>query len=121
MLITMLVIGAVGIAITISLILLGLGAGRTSLSRVQSVQARALSFACAEEALQQIRDNTSYAGKGSLALGSGTCDYNVVSGNNEIKYLYISGTVGLSVRKIYILVTAINPSIIITTWSEVAD
>ncbi len=78
-LVTILVIGAVGAAVAVSVILLGLGSSRTSFALEQSNQAKALANACAEEALQQIRDSTPYTGTGDLTLGQGTCSYAVTT------------------------------------------
>ena len=120
-LITVLVIGAVGTAIAVSVILLGLGSSRTSFALEQSNQAKALANACAEEALQQIRDSTPFTGTGSLTLGQGTCGYTVVNDGGENRTVTASGTVGTVVRKIKIIVNTINPAINLTSWQEVAD
>jgi prepilin-type N-terminal cleavage/methylation domain-containing protein len=61
-LITVLVLGAVGAAVAATLVLLGLSSSRTSFALEQSNQAKALANACAEEALQQIRDSSSFTG-----------------------------------------------------------
>ena len=92
-LITVLVTGAVGVAITVSLILLGLGSSRTSFSLEQSNQAKALANACSEEALQQIRDSTPFTGTGNLTLGRGTCAYAVVNDGAQNRTVSASGTV----------------------------
>ena len=60
--ISVLVIGAVGTALAVSLLLLGLGASRTSFTIQVSQRAQALANACAEEALQAIRNSTSFWG-----------------------------------------------------------
>jgi len=120
-LISVLVVGAVGIAITTSLILLGVGSSRTSFAVEQSNQAKGLANACAEEALQQIRDSTPYTGSGNLALGQGTCTYTVTSQGGQDRTITASGTVGTIVRKVSIVITKISPSITISTWQEVSD
>ena len=74
-----LIVGAIGISVTLSLLLLGLGSSRTSFASEQSFQAKALASACAEEGLQQIRDTMSYTGTGGLTLGQGSCTYVVSS------------------------------------------
>src|SRR4030042_7046490 len=78
-LISVLVIGAVGVAIALSLLLLGVGNSRTSFAVEQSNQAKALANACAEEALQQIREFTPFTGSDDFALGQGTCAYTVTT------------------------------------------
>ena len=82
-LVSVLVVGAVGTAISASVVLLGLGASRTSFAIEQSNQAKALSIACSDEALMQIRYDTSYSGSGNLTLGQGTCSYTVAAGAGE--------------------------------------
>lgn len=120
-LITVLVTGAVGVAITVSLLLLGLGSSRTSFALEQSNQAKALANACAEEALQQISDSTPYTGTGSLTLGQGTCTYTVTSQGGQNRTITASGTVGTVVRKVKVIIDKITPNINMTTWQEVAD
>ena len=120
-LITVLISGAIGVAIATSLLLLGLGSSRTSFALEQSNQAKALANACAEEALQQIRDSTPFTGTGSLTLGQGTCGYTVVNDGGENRTVTASGTVGTVVRKIKIIVNTINPAINLTSWQEAAD
>lgn len=120
-LISVLVVGAVGVAITLSLILLGLGSSRTSFAVEQSNQAKALTNACTEEALQQIRDSAPFIGSGNLTLGQGTCAYTVTSQGGQNRTIIASGTVGTIVRKVKIIIDKINPAIQVVSWQEVAD
>lgn len=112
---------AIGGVIAGSIILLGLGSSRSSFALVQSNQAKALANACAEEALQQIRNSTLFTGTGSLTLGQGLCSYTVTSGGSENRTIISTGTVGTVIRKVKIIISAINPTINITSWQEVAD
>ena len=121
MLLSVLVLGAVGISITTSLLLLGVGYSRTSFAHEQSSQARALANACAEEGLQQMRNSTPFTGTGTLTLGQGICAYSVTSQGAENRTITASGTVGTIVRKVTIIISKINPLILVTTWQEVAD
>lgn len=121
-LISVLVVGAVGVAITLSVILLGLGSSRTSFALEQSNQAKALANACAEEALQQIKDSTPFTSTGtSLTLGQGTCTYTVTNDGAQNRTITAIGTVGMIIRKSKILISQISPSITVTSWQEVAD
>lgn len=120
-LLSVLVVGAVGVAITLSLLLLGVGNSRTGFAIEQSNQAKALANACAEEALQQIRDSTPFTGSGSLTLGQGTCAYTVTSQGGQNRTITASGTVGTIVRKAKIIINKINPTITLTSWQEVSD
>lgn len=120
-LVSVLVVGAVGVAIAVSLILLGLGSSRTSFAIEQSNQAKALANACAEEALQQIRESTPFTGSGSLMLGQGTCTYTVTSQGSQNRTITSSGTVGTIIRKVKIIINKINPTIQVVSWQEVSD
>lgn len=112
---------AIGGVVAGSLILLGLGSSKTSLALDQSNQAKALVNACAEEALQQIRDSAVFTGTGSLTIGQGTCSYTVTSGGGENRTITASGTIGTLVRKVTITINAVTLSINVTSWQEVAD
>lgn len=118
-LISVLVVGAVGVAISVSLLLLGLGSSRTSFSFQQSAQAKALANACIEEGMQQIRDSIPYTGTGNLSLGSGDCTYTVASQGAQNRTIVASGTVGNVIRKINVIIDAINPNITVVSWQEV--
>ncbi len=120
-LITVLVIGAVGVAITISILLLGLGSSRTSFSLEQSNQAKALANACSEEALQQIHDSVPFEGTGNLTLGQGTCTYTVTKFTGHNRTITAAGTVATTTRRVSITLDKITPNINITSWQEVAD
>lgn len=118
-LISVLVVGAVGIAISMSLILLGLGSSRTSFAIEQSDQAKALANACAEEALQKIKDSIPYTGTGNLAIGQGSCNYTVTNQGGQNRTITATGAVGTITRKEKIIIDKITPAIQIVSWQEV--
>jgi hypothetical protein len=122
-LLSVLIVGAISTVIGVSLLLLGTNASRTSFALQQSNQSKALANACAETALQMIRNDTTYTtADTSFALGQGTCHYTVVNNpSGENKKITAYGTVGTMTRKVQITTTAINPKIIISSWQEVAD
>ncbi len=120
-LITVLITAAIGLAIVVSLLLSGLGSSRTGISLEKSNQAKALANACAEEALQQIRDSVPFTGTGGLTLGQGSCSYTVTSSGGQNRTITSSGTVGTIIRRVKITIDKITPDINITFWQEVAD
>lgn len=120
-LITVLVIGAIGTAIATSVLWLSIGISKSGLTQTQSNQTKALANACMEEALEHVRDSGPFTGTGSLTLGAGTCNYNVVSTGGQNRTITSSGTVGSIVRKISVTIDKINPAINVTSWQEVAD
>ncbi len=118
-LISVLIVSAIGITITVSLLLLGLGSTRTSFANKQSNQAKAFADACAEEALQKIRESTPYTGVGNLTFEQGTCNYTVTNQGGQNRTITSSGTVGTIIRKAKIIIDKINPTIQIVSWQEV--
>ena len=120
-LISVLVVGAVGVAIVLSLILLGLSMSRSSFAYEQYGQARSLADACVEEGLQQIRSSTPFVGNGNLTFGQGTCTYTVTSQGGSARTVQAVGTVGVIVRRVEVIIDAINPTLNVVTWKEVAE
>lgn len=120
-LVSVLLVGVLGLAISVSLLLLGLASSRTSFAQEQSYQAKALADACAEEALQQIHDSTPFTGSGSLTLGQGSCTYTVTSQGGSNRTITAVGTVSSMTRRVRVIIDSINPAINVTSWQEVAD
>lgn len=120
-LLTILVVGAVGVLIVTTFSLLAIDASRTGFALEQSFQAKALSNACAEEALQQISDSVPFSGAGTLSLGEGDCGYDVTALSGQSRTLDATGVVDTIMRKVDVRLDAITPNINITSWQEVAD
>lgn len=120
-LMSVLIVAAVSTAIASTIIILGVGFSRSAFAFQQSAQAWALAQACAEEGLQQIRDNTAYTGTGGLTLGSGTCSYTVANTGGTTRLVTTSGTVGTIVRRTSVVVSGYSPQITVTSWQEVAN
>jgi hypothetical protein len=118
-LMSVLIVGAIGTAIAVSIILLGLGVSRNSFALEQSNQAKALANSCAEEALQQIRNSTPFTGTGSLSSVQGVCEYEVINDGGQDRTINASGTVKTIVRKVKVTIDTINPNINIASWQEV--
>lgn len=121
MLVSVLVVGAIGVAVSVSLLLLGLSASRTSFSLEQSNQAKSLANACAEKALQQIRDLTSFSGTDVLNLGQGSCTYTVTAGSEENRTIEAYGSIDTILRRVKITIDQINPIVNIVSWQEVSE
>lgn len=120
-LVSVLLVGAIGLTIAVSLLLLGIGASRTSFAQEQSYQAKALADACAEEALQQIHNSTPFTGSRSLTLGQGSCSYTVTSQGGQNRTITTSGAVSSMTRRVRVVIDQINPTIQVTSWQEVAN
>ena len=119
-LITVLVVGAVALAIGVALLSIGADSQRSALVEEKSKQARNLAAACGEEALQTIHDNIAFAGTNNLSLGQGGCSYTVAVVTGTTRTVVVSATVGNVVRKIQISATIGSSSISVTSWQEVS-
>ncbi|MFC1645113.1 hypothetical protein ACFL08_03730 [Patescibacteria group bacterium] len=120
-LLSILIIGSVGVVITTSLILLSIGSARTSFALEQANQAKGLANACTEEAVQQIQDDVPFTGSETLTIGQGECTYTVTSGGGGFRDITAVSTVGTITRKVEVSIDAISPSINIVSWQEVSD
>lgn len=120
-LMTVLIVGIIGVSITVSLLLLGISRSKTAVALDESNRAKALANACAEEALQQIHDTTSFAGTGALTFGIDTCAYTVTNTGGENRQITATGNASTAVRKVKIIINDITPLITIFSWQEVAD
>lgn len=117
-LMSVLIVAALGSAISVSLLLLGLGTSRTSFSVEQSYQAKSIADACAEEGLQQIRSSTGFTGSGNITFTRGSCTYTVTNGGAQNRTVIATGTVGTVVRKVTVTIDTITPKLNVTSWLE---
>lgn len=118
-LISVLIVGALAVAVTTGVLLLGLAWSQSSFTVEQSYQAMGLADACIEEALQQIADSTPFTGIGTLALGQGTCAYTVTNTGGQSRSVTSQGMVGGVVRKVGVTLNQIRPKIALTSWQEI--
>ena len=118
LLVLILVIGAVGVSIATSLVLLGVNASRNGALLQASIEARALANACAERALQDIWENTAFVGTGNLTFGNGTCTYTVVNTGGENRTVTALGTRGAVARHVTIAVNQVNTTVGVSSWGE---
>lgn len=108
--------------VAVSVVLLGLGFSKTSLRLDQSTQAKALANACAEEALEKLRESVYYTGSESLTFSDTSCQIQTISGSgNSNRTIQTIGTIGTLQRKVKVVVTTVHPTIVISSWQEVAD
>jgi hypothetical protein len=120
-LMVVLVVSVAATAIALGLLLTGTDNQRATLVSQQSVQARQLAHACAEEALQAINANRNFTGTANLSLTDGSCTYTVINTGGAGRIIDTSSTINNVVRKVKVYATIGTSSISITSWQEVAD
>ncbi len=82
-----------------------------------SIQGKALVNACAEIALENIRQNNSYAGTNNITLNNNSCDYTVTNNGGASKKIIVSGTINTVISKLTIITNSFNP-LTISSWLE---
>lgn len=121
-LLSVLIVGAVGVVLSTSLLLIGLDFSRTSLAFQQSNQAKALANACTERALNNLRLSLTYAGGETLNFGQGFCQVvGVLGSGNANRTIEAIGNVENMIRKVKVVLAEVRPRILIVSWQEVAD
>jgi len=118
-LMSVLILGSVGAAVAVTLIVVGLSASKGSFLRMQSSQAKMIVGSCAEEAFAQIRASSTFTGTGSFASGSSTCVYAITNTGGTTRRIAATSTVGTVIRKLDISISTMNPTILISNWQEV--
>ena len=109
-----------GVVLTISLSVssLGIGEAEMSLQKSQSSHAFYLANLCAEEALMKLKENQNYAGNDIINIEDGSCQILPIEGSWTIK---AQGSFMNQIKKIKVVITQINPKLLIESWQEVAD
>ena len=125
-----LLVCAVVLIISTGLLLRSISDVRESTDSENSLKARSAVNACGEYALGQMVSSSSatttatnwgYAGGLSVAVGSETCYIYPVTASGTAKLIKASSTVSSFTKKILIEVATNSPSLVISSWQEVAD
>ncbi len=122
LLMTVLIIGAIAISTTITLLLVSGAAEGSAYTLGQSMQAVENAQTCVERALQSLRTDLTYAGSETVALSSGNCVIRPVGGSgNEDRQICVQGIVGNTLRQFEVRVAAVYPQLRIASWLEVTS
>ena len=122
-LISVLIIGAVVLVISIGLSLRSIGETNMALNEESSNRAASLSDACAENALLKLKTNLSYTGGETVTVQSGlTCQILTISGSGNInRTIQTQSTVSGYTSKTQVIVTQVRPNTVISSWEKVSD
>ncbi len=119
-LLSVIIFGAVGVAIVTTLILLGTGSSQMGLVSQQSMQAAGLVDACAEIALQEVKQSLLASGTTTLSFSTGSCSYGIANLGGQSRDVTAVGTVSTVTRSVSVTLDRITPTIHIVSWQEVA-
>lgn len=123
-LISVIVMCAIGTTLASSLILLGLAYGQSNRSFGRYVQTGFLASSCAEYALENLQENDEYSGNENLILSSGQCHIFSVDNSNSTFTIRVEGTTEEIARRIIIKAKRLNtPSagMMVISWQEVPN
>lgn len=122
-LLTVITVGMIGMAASVSVLLLGTSSTKSIIGLEQSYKAKGLANACAELASQNITDNVQYTGSGSATINQANCNFVVINPSQTTKTINATGTYNNTVRKIKVTITmTATPSAITNAiWQDVND
>lgn len=121
-LISVLIIGAIVLAISIGLSLRSIGETNMSLAEQESHKALALANLCAEQALMKLESTLNYAGNETVPVDEEFCDILAISGSGNFnRTIQTQSTVSNYTKKVLVVVSQISPAMQITSWEEVSD
>lgn len=115
------IIGALLVIMSVGLLQSGVAGARVGIAREAGLRARLAADACAERALQEIRNDTSFTGSATLTVGGVDCSYTVTSQGGQNRTIQASATAGAATRRVMIRISEINPLIVVDQWEEVAQ
>lgn len=112
------ILGAIALSIALSLSTNSVLSIKGSTDTKSSNKTKALVNACAEVALEVMRENNSYTGTNSTTLDGSTCTYTVTNTGGTTRSLVISGSIDGVTRRLNITTGTFNP-LVISSWQEV--
>lgn len=119
-LVSVLAIGAIATATTVSMLLLGVAGQQSGFAILQSTQAWEYSQTCAERALRLLRADPYYVGEQTFTFTYGRCVLHSIGGaGNTNRTICAEGYTGDSVRRLEVKVAKLLPTTTIDTWREV--
>jgi len=119
LLITMLIVGAAGLIIGISVSMSGVGELDMGFSSNQSAEALAIADGCTQDALFRLMRDRSYNG-GSLTIGDGSCTITIATVGQQ-KTITVVASLGKWQRTLEVDVDMATNPLTILDWSEVAN
>lgn len=115
---TVLIVSALTLMIGISISLGSISEIKMGLQRSLSSQSYYLANLCAEQTLMKLKEDSNYSGDEIINVSNGSCTILPIEGNWTIK---VSAFSSGQIKKMKLVVSQINPEIIVDSWEEVAE
>jgi len=121
-LLSVLAIGTITTATTVTMLVLGLSAELNGRAVQQSAQAYELARACVERAILSLRADPTYLGPETYAYDYGTCALEMIGGGGfSDRTICATGYAGDSVRRVEAKIYSILPTTKIASWEDVSS
>ena len=121
-LITVSIIMAVVLLIVISASQLSISESEMALKQSRSAESFYLASACAEIALEKLKNNLNYGGNENIAINNNQCVILPIEGTgNKNRIIKTESRLNDQYRKIVVKLAQINPQTVILSWQEVAN
>lgn len=116
-LLVVILLGSVAMTLSFVLTTSSVWSIKSSVDTKNSNQAKSLVNACAEVALEKIRENNNFTGINNVVLSGNTCTYEVFNTGGTTRNLVVSGTANGITRNLNITTSSFN-SLTISSWQE---
>jgi hypothetical protein len=118
-LLTIVIIGAAGLLMAYSSVVMGLGELEMGYDAQQGKQAFSVADSCVEEAYYRLKLDSGYTG-GTLNFDSGSCII-AITGSGSNRTINIEASLGDYTQKIESEVTISGSEIVIDSWEEISS
>lgn len=116
-LLVVIILGTMVMGLILYITTTGYWSVRGSVDDKTSMQSEQMVNACAESALEAMRENNAFTGSGSVTINSNTCNYTVTNTGGNNRSISINATIGSITRRLTITTNAFNP-LTISSWQE---
>lgn len=113
------ILGSIALSVSIAMSTSSLWSVQGSISKKQETIARSTATACAEVALEMMRQNNNFSGSNSVTLDSNGCDYTVTNLGGDSRNISVTSTINGATRKLEIITDSFNP-LNIVSWQEIS-
>lgn len=112
------ILGSIALSLAVSISTSSLWSVQSSILTKQENKARSVANACAEVALEAMKQNNSYTGSDTVSLGGENCDYTVTNTGGNSREISVVAVVDNVTRKLEITTDSFNP-LNINSWKEI--
>lgn len=120
-LLSVLVIGVIGMAVTIAVLQLGASHIQTGITGIHALDVRTAAHSCIEEAIEQLRADDTYPAGDSLNFDSGVnCTIYAITGSGTTnRTIQVTSTIDSVTQRYEVLISDLSAPVDISSWNRV--